>query len=431
MTTPARLPLADEDLERALLGACVLDPAVVAQVMHVRPDDLADPRRAAIWAAMRDLAGSPFSASSLAARMGAAGTVAVRDELRDSEAGAYSTSGIGDTADRLAELGQRRRLARAARRILEAAGSAIVSTPELRAQAFAEVLEATSSMGRSQPLDYAGVLSAATEQLRANRSAQGGLTGATTGLPSLDAMTSGLQEAELWLLAARPGCGKTALALSIAHAVARQGKPVAFASLEMPIRQLGVRCLASTSGVSQGSMRRGTFSDAEMRQIGQAFDDTHALPIVAWDEFSIDLGDLRRLALHTRGQFGGLGLVIVDYLQLMRAADSRAPRHEQVAALSRGLKGLSKELSVPVLALSQLSREGAKTGRRPVLSDLRESGSLEQDADTVLFLHREDEAQTGAWADVELIVGKQRNGPLGSLDTRFIGSTMRFEEAAA
>ena len=428
MTAPARLPLADEDLERAFIGACMLDPAVVAQVMHVRPDDLADPRRATIWAAMREHAGSAFSASSLVARMGALCTTAVRDELRDSEAGAYSASGIGDTADRLAELGQRRRLARAARRILEAAGSAVVSTSDLRAQAFAEVLDATSGSGRSQPVTYAGLLTAATEQLQANRASQGGLTGATTGLPTLDAMTSGLHESELWLLAARPGCGKTALALSIAHAVARQGKPVAFASLEMPLRQLGVRCLASTSGVSQGAMRRGTFTDREMAEIGRAFDDTHALPIVAWDEFSIDLGDLRRLALHTRGQFGGLGLVIVDYLQLMRAADSRAPRHEQVAALSRGLKGLSKELSCPVLALSQLSREGAKTGRRPVLSDLRESGSLEQDADTVLFLHRDDDEAKAAVVDVELIVGKQRNGPLGSLDTRFAGSTMRFEE---
>ena len=430
MTAPARLPLADEDLERALIGACMLDPAVVAEVMHVRPDDLADPRRAAIWVAMRELAGSPFSASSLVARMGALCTTAVRDELRDSEAGAYSTSGVCDTADRLAELGQRRRLARAARRILEAAGSAIVSTAELRAQAFAEVLDATSGSGKTQPVTYGGLLAAATEQIQENRASRGGLTGATTGLPTLDAMTSGMHPAELWLLAARPGCGKTALAMSIAHAVARQGKPVAFASLEMPLRQLGVRCLASTSGVSQGSMRRGTFSDREMAEIAKACDDTYQLPIVAWDEFNIDLGDLRRLALHTRGQFGGLGLVIVDYLQLMRTADSRAPRHEQVAALSRGLKGLSKELSCPVLALSQLSREGVKSGRRPVLSDLRESGSLEQDADTVLFLHRDDDEAKAAVVDVELIIGKQRNGPLGSLDTRFAGATMRFEEKA-
>lgn len=430
MTAPARLPLADEELERALLGACMLDPAVVAEVMHVAVEDFADPRRVAIWGVMREHAGAPFSASSLAARLGASCTPAVRDELREAEVALLGAAGVGDVADRLVELGQRRRLARAARRILEAAGSAVVSTAELRAKAFAEMLDATSASGRSQPSDYRALLLAAIEQLDENRAAAGGLTGATTGLPRLDAMTSGMHESELWLLAARPGCGKTALALSMAHAVARQGKPVAFASLEMPLRQLGVRCLSSTSGVSSGAMRRGTFTEAEFRAINAAASDTAELPIVAWDEFSIDLGDLRRLALHTRGQFGSVGLVIVDYLQLMRPSDSKAPRHEQVAALSRGLKGLSKELACPVLALSQLSREGAKTGRRPVLSDLRESGALEQDADCVLFLHRDDEDAKAAVVDVELIVGKQRNGPLGSIDTRFRGATTQFEERA-
>ena len=432
MTTPSNLH--DEDAERALVGACLLDPALVASLMHVQADDLADPRLAAIWLGMREHAGGAFSPSSLKARLGARCTREVRELLAELESGMHTSHGSRDLADRIQALATKRRIARAARRMLEGALSAIVTADELSALAYRETLEATARVGRSQPITHEQLLSAGIEEIQRNRAAQGGLTGQTTGLPSLNALTSGMHAGELWILAARPGCGKTALAMSIAHAVAEAGQPVSCASREMPKNQLGMRCIAGGSDVPLGAIRRGTVDETMQARLTAGIERLWQLPILSWDDFSIGLADLRSLALRTRAQYGACGLLVVDYLQLMAPSDSKIPRHEQVAALSRGLKALSKELGCPVLALSQLSREGEKKGRRPVLSDLRESGSIEQDADTVLFLHREHVPAEGEaqpmWADIELVVAKQRNGPTGSLDLRFRGSTMRFEEKA-
>lgn len=426
--------LHDEDCERALIGACLLDPAVVTSLLHVQPDDFADPRRATLWAGIREYAGGEFSASSLKARLGPRCTREVREELSDLEAGAFTSSGARDLAERLQGLATKRRIARAARRMLEGALSAIVSADELSALAYRETLEATARTGRSQPFTHEQLVLAGVDEIQRNRAAKGGLTGLTTGLPSLDALTSGMHEGELWLLAARPGCGKTALALSITHAAAEAGTPVAFASLEMPRSQLGARVIAWGADTPLGAIRRGTVDDAMQAALTKGIERLWQLPILSWDDYGIGLADLRSLALRTRAQFGRCGLVVVDYLQLMAVEDRKVPREQQVATIARGLKSLSKELGCPVLALSQLSRDGEKHRRKPVLSDLRESGSLEQDADTVLFLHRDDVKTEGeaqpSWVDVELIIGKQRNGPTSALDLRFRGSTMRFEEAA-
>jgi len=426
--------LHDEDTERALLGACLLDAALVSGLLHVQPDDFADPRRAAIWAGMREYAGGEFSASSLKARLGARCTREVREEISDLEGGAFTSSGTRDLAERLQGLATKRRIAKAARRMLEGALSAIVTADELSAIAYRETLEATARTGRSQPLTHAELVDAGLAEIQRNRAAAGGLTGLTTGLPSLDALTSGMHQGELWLLAARPGCGKTALALSMAHAAALAGTPVAFASLEMPRSQLGMRAVAWGAQVPLGAIRRGTVDEAMAKSIERGVERLWQLPILSWDDYGVGLADLRSLALRTRAQFGSCGLVIVDYLQLMAVEDRRVPREQQVATIARGLKSLSKELCCPVLALSQLSRDGEKKGRKPVLSDLRESGSLEQDADTVLMLHRADDRDDGAatpvWTDVECIVAKQRNGPTNAIDLRFRGSTMQFEERA-
>jgi replicative DNA helicase len=262
------------------------------------------------------------------------------------------------------------------------------------------------------------------------------MTGTPSGFKDLDAVTGGFQPGNLIIVAARPAMGKSALVANIAENVAvKKGQPVAFFSLEMSEVELAQRFIACRARIPGDKLRKGQVAQKDWAQVVRACNELEDAPL--WFDDSSDLGilDLRAKArrLHTQEQDkGGLGLVIVDYLQLMRSDDHRANRVEQVGQMSRGLKILARELEVPVLAISQLSRAPEqRTPPKPMLSDLRESGNLEQDADLVAFLFREDyyrdrEDEPDGLADV--IIAKHRNGPIGTKKLVFIERFPKFAD---
>ncbi|GAB5558771.1 MAG: replicative DNA helicase [Synoicihabitans sp.] len=264
---------------------------------------------------------------------------------------------------------------------------------------------------------------------------KGEITGVSSGFKELDAMTYGFQKAEMIILAARPSMGKTSLALNMAEyaALPKRGPRAATLvfSLEMSAAQLGMRMLCSRGRVNMKKLREGFVKPGgqEYTDLVTAADELSKAPLYIDDSSQLTIMELRAKArrLHAREP---LGFVIVDYLQLLSATDPRVPREQQVAEISRGLKALAKELEVPVLVLSQLNRAAEKENRAPKLSDLRESGSIEQDADVVLMLARPrdaDEKFQVAADSAELIVAKQRNGPVGDLKLTFLRDITRFE----
>ena len=264
---------------------------------------------------------------------------------------------------------------------------------------------------------------------------KGELTGVTSGFKDLDSLTWGFQRQEMIVLAARPSIGKTSLALNFAEAAAlpKQGDPVAtlIFSLEMSASQLALRMLCSRARVNMRLLREGLLSKNgdEQQRLLQAADEFSKAPIFLDDSSHLSIMELRAKArrVHARRK---LGFIIVDYLQLLSPVDNQAPREQQVAEASRGLKALAKELDLPVLVLSQLNRSSEKENRAPRLADLRESGSIEQDADVVLMLTRPkdaDEKYQVAADSADLIVAKQRNGPVGEKKLTFLRDITRFE----
>ena len=288
---------------------------------------------------------------------------------------------------------------------------------------------------KGEPVRIDGILKSTLELVNKMRESTGSVTGMPTGIYELDKRTTGFHPGELFILAARPGIGKTSLAVNMAvHAAARadEKRAVAIFNLEMPATQLAFRMLCSEARISQGKLKSGRLSQYDMELIVQHAAALWEAPIYIDDSSSLTIMELRSKARRLKQQEPTLGFIVIDYLQLMssRSAESR---HLEIAEISRGLKSLSKELGLPILALSQLSRDVEKNKRKPQLSDLRESGSIEQDADCVMFIHREPEAVPegpGGPIPVELVIAKQRNGGIGSFDMIFMSEYTRFENAA-
>lgn len=258
------------------------------------------------------------------------------------------------------------------------------------------------------------------------------VTGLKTGFAELDKMTTGMQPGELIVIAARPSMGKTALALGICENVALvQGKRALFFSLEMANDQLGIRMLASVSRVNQQRVKIGRMNEAEWQRAYEASNRIREAGLYFEEEGSLTTNELRARARTVHRECGGLDLVVVDYLQLMQGSGRTDNRALEVAEMSRGLKMLAKELCCPVIALSQLNRGlEQRPNKRPIMSDLRDSGGIEQDADWILFVYR-DEVYNVDSPDkgiAELIIGKQRNGPTGTVDANWIGELTRFED---
>ena len=264
------------------------------------------------------------------------------------------------------------------------------------------------------------------------------ITGVPTGFYDLDRMTSGFQAGDLVILAARPSMGKTALAINIAeHVALHEGLPVAVFSMEMGASQLAVRVVGSIGRIDQSHLRTGKLTDEEWSRFSETIEKMRDVSLHIDESAGLTVSELRANARRLARQCGKLGLIVVDYLQLMSVSTSMNDENRATAVgeISRGLKMLAKELQCPVIALSQLSRGvESRTDKRPMMSDLRESGAIEQDADIIMFIYRDEYYTKEACKEpgiAEVIISKQRNGPTGTVKLAFIKPLTKFESLAS
>jgi len=287
----------------------------------------------------------------------------------------------------------------------------------------------------SGPIAIASLLSKATDRLDYLYHTKGALTGVSTGFTDFDHLTSGLQPGDMVVIAGRPSMGKTSFAMNIAeYAAIKQEKPVMVFSLEMPAEQLALRMISSLGRIDQQKVRTGQLSDTDWPRVTSAVSVLSESKLYVDDTPGLTPLELRTRARRVARKHGGLSMIVIDYLQLMTSSGAKENRTNEISEISRALKGIAKEFNVPVIALSQLNRGlEQRTDKRPVMSDLRESGAIEQDADVIAFIYRdevyhEDSPHKGT---AEIIIRKQRNGPIGDFRLTFLGQYTRFENHAS
>ncbi|AHE67478.1 replicative DNA helicase [Legionella oakridgensis] len=295
------------------------------------------------------------------------------------------------------------------------------------------IAEQTTTEGGPEPIK--SILVKAVERIDELYHNGDSITGLATGLTDLDNLTSGLQSSDLIIVAGRPSMGKTTLVMNMAeHAAIKAGKPVLVFSMEMPADSLAMRMMSSLGRIDQHHIRTGKLDDDDWPRVTSAVHMLSEAPLFIDDTPALSPVEMRARARRLMKEHGQLGLIVVDYLQLMKVPGFKADnRTAEISEISRSLKSLAKELNVPVIALSQLNRSlEQRHDKRPIMSDLRESGAIEQDADLICFIYRdevynEDSPDKGT---AEIIVAKQRNGPIGKVRVAFLGKYTRFEDLA-
>ncbi len=430
-------------VERAILGAMLIDPGVISRIVEVLGDETAfyQTGHRKIYAAILALydRAEPVDQITVAEELNS------RGQLEAVGGAAYVAALAGDVATSAnAEYHAKIVLDRALRRRLIEAATQTAAESYEDTEDVREVIDraeqrvfriAEGELGKGV-VTLESVLSDTFAVLERIHGQPGALSGVTTGYTELDEITAGLQPSDMIVLAARPAVGKTALALCIARNAAVKGKaPVLLFSLEMAQQQLAQRLLCAEARVDSHRLRTGRLSGDEWTRLANWTGRLAEAPIFIDDTPAISIMEMRAKARRARAEHG-IGLVIVDYLQLMTATERSDNREQEIARVSRSMKSLAKELNVPVFACAQLSRAvEARQDRRPQLSDLRESGSIEQDADVVMFLYRpevygikEDEEGNSLEGVSEIIIGKQRNGPTGSVFLTWLSDYGRFEE---
>src|SRR5215469_12957820 len=439
----------DVAAERAVLGAILSDNTVIASVAEiVQADDFAGPAHAQIFAAMLalDLQQRPVDHLTLSDEL------KIRGQLTATGGPAYLMTldqmvPYAGNATQYAHIvkseAMRRRLAAAGRDIQELASQETGEIDALIDEAERKVFQIAERQREGDLKPVRELMERTLELLdNLNRSTTG-ITGLPSGFIDLDLQLTGFHRGELLVLAARPGLGKTSLALNVAmHVALKEEKAVGLFSLEMPADQLLMRLLASSARVDMKKLRGGRLTAQDQEKFQQIAGALFNAPIYIDDSGTLSSFELRAKARRLKQKEPRLGLLIVDYLQLMHQTGKVENRQLEVSEISRSLKALAKELDVPILALSQLNRKiEERRGGRPMLSDLRESGAIEQDADVVMFIHRDDGSDDedgpngsgyggrGA-VPIELIVAKQRNGPTGTIDLVFLSEFTRFESRA-
>jgi replicative DNA helicase len=440
-------PKLHEDLaaERAVLGAVLADQEMltdIAQIIH--SDDFSSPAHSKIFEAMLKLEGSARTVDHLTLSE----ELKTRGDLTAVGGPAYlmgldQVVPVAANAVQYAEIVKdqaiRRRLSIVGRKIEHLASQDVGDVAELLDEAEREVFQLADKKRVGDLKPVRELMERTLELLDKMKMASTGVTGMSTGYVDLDLQLTGLHPGELIILAARPGIGKTSLALNIAmHIALKEEKAVGIFSLEMPADQLLMRLLASSARVDMKKLRGGRLTPHDEEKFQEVAGQLFNAPLYIDDTGTLSPFDLRAKARRLKQKSGQLGVIVIDYLQLMHQKGKVESRQLEVSEISRSLKAMAKELEVPIIALSQLNRkvEERKDGK-PMLSDLRESGSIEQDADVVMFIHRDDsgdgedgeQRKTGA-IPVELIVAKQRNGPTGSIDLVFLSEFTRFESRA-
>ena len=433
----AKIPPQNIDAEMSLLGAILIDDDVLADASEiVKPADFYDQRHQTVFAAMMRLyeRHKPVDLLTLTDEL------KKKDKLELVGGSSYLTeltnyvptaAHASSYADIVAQKAVRRRLIKASADIGEMGFNEETSTAELLEKAEAELFNVSDQSLKQDLVSIENILDESFSRIEELHRNKGQLRGIRTGYQDLDNMTAGLQRSDLIILAARPAMCKTTLVTNLAYNIATIAKlPVLFFSLEMSKEQLIDRMLADASGVDSWNIRTGNLSDDDFSKISEAMGEMAEAPIFIDDTPGLSVLEMRtkaRRAMHDQP----LGLIVVDYLQLMQAANNHnGNRVQEVSEISRGLKLIARELNVPLIALSQLSRSvESRTPPIPQLADLRESGSIEQDADLVSFIYRPgyyepDNPEVQNITD--LIIAKHRNGPTGKVQLYFHPERLRF-----
>jgi len=431
-----KIPPQNIDAEMSLLGAILIDEEVLADVTeHVKPKDFYDKRHGIIFDAIMRLyeKNKPVDLLTLTDELKR------KKEIDEVGGSAYLTeltnyvptaAHAESYAEIVAQKAVRRRLIKASGEISELGYDEQTTTQELLQQAEAELFSVSDQSLKQDLTSLESILTDSFDRLEELHRNKGALRGVRTGYRDLDTMTAGLQRSDLIILAARPAMGKTTLVTNLAYNVATIAKqPVLFFSLEMSKEQLVDRMLSDASGVDSWNIRTGNLSDDDFSKLSEAMGEMSEAPIFIDDTPGLSVLEMRtkaRRAAHDQP----LGLVIIDYLQLMQGSGRHdGNRVQEVSEISRGLKLIARELNVPVIALSQLSRSvESRSPQIPQLADLRESGSIEQDADIVMFIYREAyyNPDTERENITDLIIAKHRNGPVGKVELYFHPERLRF-----
>jgi len=431
-----KVPPHNAEAEQASLGALLLDPDAVPHILrYLRPDDYYVNANKHVFAAIVSL----FEKGQKADLITLADEMRLLSTLDNSGGPAYiarltdavpSSANIEYYAKIVSECSVRRALIRLAADIKQKSHDDSIDTSLLLDELQEKIFEVSQD---KQAVNYKSVKEVIPETMRLiekfskNKSQY---TGVPTGYTDLDAMTSGFQDSELIIIGARPSVGKTAFGLNMAANMAlRENVPIGFFSLEMSDVSLMYRLLSSEARINSEKVRSGLIKPSDIQSLMEAASRIYESPLYLVDVPNLKLLDLRALARRMKSE-QDVKIIFIDYLGLITHENGDLPRWEQISSISRSLKALSRELRIPIVALSQLKREAE--GKQPSLADLRDSGSIEQDADVILFLHREREIdkrqdERSLYVPTDVLVAKNRNGPVGKLSLLFFPSITRFE----
>ncbi|BCJ87521.1 replicative DNA helicase [Effusibacillus dendaii] len=430
-----RIPPQNTEAEQAVLGAVLLQPDVLTTVTELlKPEDFYRASHQKIFAGMVEVAerGEPVDIVTLTAHLQ---NLAQIEEVGGVSylatlANVVPTASNADYyANIVKEKAVLRRLIRTATQIATSGYEGTDDVVALIDDAERRIMDLSNERVGRGFTPIKDVLLSTFERIEFLFANKGGVTGVPTGYPDLDRMTSGFQRSDLIIVAARPSVGKTAFSLNIAQNVAaRAGVPVAIFSLEMSKEQLVQRILCAEAMLDAGKLRTGFMEDDDWPKLTMAVSTLAEAPIFIDDSPGVTVSDIRSKCRRLK-QEHGLGMILIDYLQLIQGRGRSDNRQQEISEISRTLKMIARELDVPVVALSQLSRSvEQRQDKRPMLSDLRESGSIEQDADIVAFLYRDDyyNPESEKKNIIEIIIAKQRNGPTGKVELVFLKNFNKF-----
>ncbi len=434
-----KVPPNSIEAEQSLIGGLMLDALAWDKVADVIvSDDFYRKDHRLIFTAIQNLieGGSPCDVVTVSEHLDGRGELESSGGLEYLATLANETAGAANARAYAKILRERATLRALISAGNEIAGSAFTNDGRTAAEVLDDAekmvfeIAEKGSRGKKGFKSLKDILPAAVDRIDLLHQSDGDITGVSTGFNEFDKLTAGLQPGDLVIVAGRPSMGKTTLAVNIAENAAIGSKvPTAIFSMEMPAEQLAFRMISSLGRVDQTHLRTGNFPDEDWSRINTAVQLMSEAPVFIDDTPGLSPGEIRARARRLQREHG-LGLVVVDYLQLMQVPGNKENRATEISEISRGLKALAKEMSCPVIALSQLNRGvEQRTDKRPVMSDLRESGAIEQDADIIVFIYREEvyNQDTPRKGVADIAIAKQRNGPIGDFPLTFVGRYTKFE----
>lgn len=439
---PAKITPYSKDAEQSVLGAIMLDNRALDRVIGiVQSSDFYLPANRLIFEAIQQLADRQqpldvLTVTEVIRSQGAIEKVGGESYLYEIAHRTPSAANVEAYANIVREQSVLRQLVQTSTDIIERVYAQDgTDVKELLDQAEQGVFRIAESHDRGEgPVDIASLVAKAVERIDTLYHQESDITGVTTGFSDLDDMTSGLQAGDLVIVAGRPSMGKTTFAMNMAENIAMQlkenTKPVLVFSMEMPAESLALRMMSSLGRIDQHAIRTGKLADEDWPRVTSAVNILSEASLYIDDTPALSPAEVRSRARRLAREHGGVSLILLDYMQLMRVPGYKDNRVGEVSEISRSLKALAKELNVPVVALSQLNRSlEQRHDKRPVMSDLRESGSIEQDADLIMFIYRDEvyNPETPDKGTAEVIIGKHRNGPIGKVRLTFLGQYTRFE----